>query len=399
MDKKEEKIDQEELLEQQVNRRHNVWLVTFFVLLSSLSIFGFYYLSKFSSDRINIFLSRSTKSENEIIDEKFSDYWERLKKIVELIFIILSLIVAYRTLKNKIFKSVDDKDVKKIRDGFLNFQKNIIYDYYVQSGYFDFFKRKTAKQIANYASLISAEAKEIDQLKRNALEKKDFLNSDRDVVISKKQQNISLFKETIIKLSYLLNKIFSKETIFEIIGIFLNSQSVTVNPFCEYNVYIRDNAGESLNEINEYYKKCIFSKVNGNGEQVLPVFEDNSKHIFFECYLNEDNNELLKDVEEVIKRAKEVVIFYEKLEVSGSEVNKISKIAKDKHNHNEFDDKPNESNEDKNKKYSDHDLLKELGDVKKNKEFQESRISINYESNMNPNREEMNSISSLNENK
>ena len=366
MDKKEEKIDQEGFkpLEQQVKNSHNsnVWLVFFFVLLSSLTIFSFHYLSKFNSDRINnFFLSNNTKTENEIIDEKFSDYWERLNKIVELIFITLVLIGIYCNLKSsfqsKILKSIDDKNVKKIRDGFSNFQKNIVYDYYEQNGFFDRLKKNTIKKIDNYASAITKKNEEIKKIRTSVV------LLEKEEAISRKEKEISTLKEMIIKLSYLLDKIFSKETIFEIIGFFLNSQSITVNPLCEYNI-LKNSAGESLGEIKNYYKKYFFSKVNG--EKVLPIFEENFGHIFFKYYVSEDDNEVLEDVEEVTKRAKKVVTYYENLEANENEGNKILKEIADaeKHKHNQYFDELSDNEVENNKKKKDEEDDKNTEKIK-----------------------------------
>ena len=372
MDKKEEKINQEglkPLAQQTKNRNNNVWLVCFFVLLSSLTVFSFRYLSKFSSDRINnFFLSNSVKSENEIIDEKFSDYWERLKKVVELIFAVLVLISAYFSLKSnfqsKILKSADDKDAKKIRDGFLDFQKNIIYDHYAQSGFFDSLKRNTIKEINDCATSIIEKNKKINKLNRQNCSE-EFSAGITSNAIPKEKEEISVLEKRITKLSYLLNKIFSKETIFEIIGFFLNSQSVTVNPFCEYNLHIRDNTGESLDEISNYFKEYIFSKANGNGEKVLPIFETNFNQIFFEYYVNEDDNKVLEDVEKVIERAKEVVTHYENLEANGQDVDKIyeiSKLAKTKlKTIASYDDESDEFSDEENNNLNDRHLLKSFG--------------------------------------
>ena len=124
MDKKEEKIDQEELLEQQVNRRHNVWLVIFFALLSLLSIFVFYYSEKVFYNRVNFVFEKKN------VESKEESKWELLNrrfltpllKIFSFAILMLSIIAGAKiltlilTLKClKCFKS-EKEEFKKVDD-------------------------------------------------------------------------------------------------------------------------------------------------------------------------------------------------------------------------------------------------------------------------------------------
>ena len=124
MDKKEEKIDQEELLEQQAknNRNGNVWLVVFFVLLSSLTIFVFRYSEKVFYNRVNfIFKKRNA------VKPKAESKWESLNsrfliplaKIIGFILLLLSFIIITKELILKLrecFFGSEKKGLKEVDD-------------------------------------------------------------------------------------------------------------------------------------------------------------------------------------------------------------------------------------------------------------------------------------------
>ena len=126
MDKKEEKIDQEGFkpLEQQVKNSHNsnVWLVFFFVLLSSLTIFAFRYSEKVFYNRVNfIFKKRNAvkpkeESKWELFNHRF------LIPLVKVVgFILLLLLILELTLKlgkklRECFFGSEKKRIKEVDD-------------------------------------------------------------------------------------------------------------------------------------------------------------------------------------------------------------------------------------------------------------------------------------------
>ena len=126
MDKKEEKINQEglkPLAQQTKNRNNNVWLVCFFVLLSSLTVFVFHYSEKVFYNRVNFIFEEKNKKNPKKEESKWGLLNRRflapLAKIVKFFILILSLIIIMKVVLLKLrecFFGSEKKELKKVDD-------------------------------------------------------------------------------------------------------------------------------------------------------------------------------------------------------------------------------------------------------------------------------------------